>query len=56
MVTRKELDKRNRFCCDGLCNQGRDCPNSKGADMDLWIFVIFLVGVVILGLIVGYGE
>lgn len=20
------MDKTERFCCDGLCNQGRDCP------------------------------
>lgn len=56
MAIQNGSGKPNRFCCDGLCNQGRDCPYQGGLKMDIWIFVIFLVAVVILGLIVGYGE
>jgi hypothetical protein len=25
-----------RFCCDGMCNQGRDCPARKCAPMAMF--------------------
>ena len=25
----KKIEKKKRFCCDGECNQGRDCINSN---------------------------
>ena len=25
----KKIEKKKRFCCDGQCNQGRDCINSN---------------------------
>lgn len=46
-----------KVCCDGDCNQGRDCPNRKEREMsDAGMFFVFMLLVLIIGIYVGYDE
>jgi hypothetical protein len=40
------VDSDPNFCCNGDCNQGRDCPRRKGLNMDnKWLKWICAVGI-----------